>query len=123
MQIFRRADALNRRDNGTIASDGQSGAALDRAAIDMNNARAALAGVAADMRAGQVKMLAQELGEKSPRINGCGNFLAVNDHRDARHEPSSTGCRVSLPVMPIARPIKTPKFTLPIDRKPNCPHL
>jgi hypothetical protein len=94
VEVIRRPDTFDRRNGCTVASNRQCCAALNGTAIDMNNTRTALAGIAAHMRSGQVKMLPQKLGEKGPRIDSRGNFFAINDHRNARHELSSTGYRV-----------------------------
>ena len=51
---------------------------LHRPAVDVHRARAALAGVAADVRAGQSELLAQELDEQRPRIDGPADRLAVD---------------------------------------------
>ena len=44
-----------------IGLDREEGASLDGLTVDMDDAGAALAGVAADMRSGQPKLLAQQL--------------------------------------------------------------
>ena len=55
--------------------------ALHGPAVDMHDAGAALAGVAADVRAGQAQVLAQELHEQRARLDvGCDRF-AVDGHR------------------------------------------
>ena len=55
----------------------------------MDDARAALARVAADMGAGQVKIVAQELGKQSARIDSRRHLFTIDRHRDARHGHSS----------------------------------
>ena len=62
-------EALDRRHGGAVDLDRQHGARLHRAAVDMDDAGAALAGVAADMGAGQPQMLAQELDQQRARID------------------------------------------------------
>ena len=53
---------------------------LHRAAVEMHHAGAALAGVAADMRAGEPQVLAQELHQQRARIDVGGGGLAVHRH-------------------------------------------
>ena len=49
---------LDGRDVGAVGLDGEHGAALHGSAVDEHDARAALAGVAADVRAGQAELVA-----------------------------------------------------------------
>src|SRR5690606_20256649 len=56
MQLAVAGQALNGRDFGAAGLHREQGAALDRDAVDVNDAGAALAGVAADMGAGQPEM-------------------------------------------------------------------
>ncbi len=62
------------------ACDREHGAGLDRAAIDVDHAGAALAGVAADMGAGEAEMLAQELDQQRARLDLARHRLAVDLH-------------------------------------------
>ena len=48
---------------------GEHVARLHRAAVDVDGARAALAGVAADVRAGEPQVVAQELDEQRARVD------------------------------------------------------
>ena len=57
------------------------------AAIDMDNARAALARVTSDMRTGQMKIVAHELRQQRPRINIRRNRNTINCHRNIGHKP------------------------------------
>jgi hypothetical protein len=74
--------ALNRRNIGAIGLDGQDGARLDGLTIDQDGARAALAGVAADVGARQAERFAQVVHQEQacldlilPRcpVDGNGN--------------------------------------------------
>ena len=58
----------------------EHGARLDRLAVDMHDAGAALRGVAADMRAGEPQLLAQQLHQQGARIDFGGDGLAVHRH-------------------------------------------
>jgi hypothetical protein len=51
----------------------------------MNHAGAALAGIAADMGARQVQMLAQEMDQKRTVLGFNRDRLAVNRQFDCRH--------------------------------------
>jgi len=66
VQFVAFCDALDGGDVRARGLAGQHGAGLYRPAIDMDDAGAALAGVAADMGAGQVQIFAQEMDEKGP---------------------------------------------------------
>src|SRR5882757_196012 len=59
VQFVALRDTLDGGDAGAVGLPDQHRTGLDRPAIDMHDAGAALAGVAADMGAGQVKMIAQ----------------------------------------------------------------
>src|SRR5947208_5410579 len=48
---------------------GEDGAALDRVAVDQHGTRAALARVAADVRAREVELVAQHVREQRPRLD------------------------------------------------------
>ena len=67
--------ALDRGDLRAVGLHRQHGAGLDRLAVDMHDAGAALAGVAADMGAGQAQLLAQELDQQRARLD-LGRMLA-----------------------------------------------
>src|SRR5438067_12689996 len=54
----------------------------------MNHAGAALRSVAADVGAGEPKILAQELDEQRARVHVPGDGLAVHRHCDGRHDAS-----------------------------------
>ena len=64
---------------------GQHGAGFDRPAVDMDDAGAALAGIAADMGAGQVQMFAQEMDQQGPVLDVDRDRLAVHRQFDCRH--------------------------------------
>ena len=86
-------EALDGRDLGAVGLDGEHRARLDRPAVDVDGAGAALAGVAADVGAGQVEVLAERLDEEPSRLDvelpGC----PIDDERDVfahGHEPPAT---------------------------------
>ena len=61
-------------DRGPVSLDGELGTRLHRLVVDEHRARAALAGVAADLRAGQRRDLSEEVDEQEPRFD-----LALED--------------------------------------------
>ena len=68
---------------------GKRRAGLDRLAVDMNDAGAALAGIAADMGAGQAEMLPQELHQERARLDVLRHRLAVDCHGNTGHSLST----------------------------------
>ena len=64
---------------------GQHGAGLHRLAVDMDDAGAALRGVAADMGAGQAEILAQEMDEQRSVLDIGRHSFAVHRQFDGRH--------------------------------------
>src|SRR5918996_3555417 len=58
----------------------EHGAALHRFAIDVDHAGAALAGVAADVGAGQIELLAYKLDQEGTRLDLPRHRLAVHRH-------------------------------------------
>ncbi len=64
------------------ACDGEHRAALHGPPVDMDRARAALAGVAADVRAGQVQVLPQDLDQEPPGLDIHLPALAIHLERD-----------------------------------------
>ena len=59
--------------------------------VEMDDAGAALARVAADMGAGEAQGLAQELHEQRARLDVAGDGFAVHRHADGGHSHSSRG--------------------------------
>ena len=57
-------EALDGRDRRAVGLDGQHAAALDRIAPELHRARAAAARIAADVSAGQVEVVAEEVDEQ-----------------------------------------------------------
>ena len=72
VQLAVGGEALDREDVGAVGLDGEHRAALHRLAVDVDGARAARRRVAADVRAGQLELLAQELHEQRPRLDVAG---------------------------------------------------
>ena len=80
MQLAVLGQALDGRDLGAVAGGGQHGAGLHGAAVHVHHAGAALAGVAAHMRAGEALVLAEELHQQGARIDLGADGLAVDRH-------------------------------------------
>ncbi len=99
-------DALDRRDLAPVGLHGEDGARLDRGAVDVHDARAALRRVAADVGAGEAEVLAQEVSEEPARLDLRLPADAVDGDRNAvMRPPLSDGRRneaggVALEAMP-----------------------
>ena len=89
MQLVALGETFDRDDVGALERDGERRAGLDRLAIDMDDAGAALAGVAADMGAGEAQVLAQILDEQRTRLDVSADLLPVHRHGHGGHEHSS----------------------------------
>ena len=85
MQLAVFGEAFDGHHVGTIGLHSKQGAGFDRTTIDMHGAGAALAGVAADMGAGQIQRVAQEIGEQHAIFNFAAAGLAVYGHFDCCH--------------------------------------
>src|SRR5216110_1762467 len=82
-------DALDGDDVAAAGLPRQHRAGFDRPAIDMHDTGAALAGIAADMGAGQVQMVAQEIDKEGPVLDLGRDRLAVHRQFDCRHVETS----------------------------------
>jgi hypothetical protein len=78
--IAGRAQALDRVNRRAVCLDGQDRARLHGAAIQAHRARAALGGVASDVRAGDTEFLAQEVDKQLAGLNLGPPLFTV--HRD-----------------------------------------
>ncbi|MGY3427515.1 hypothetical protein ACVWZW_008019 [Bradyrhizobium sp. F1.13.4] len=85
MQLVALGDAFDRGDAGAVGLSRQHGAGFDRLAVHMDDAGAALAGVAADMGSGEVEVVAQQLNQQRAVLDVNGNSLAVHGQFDCRH--------------------------------------
>ena len=56
----------------------QHGAGFDRPAVDMDDTGAALAGIAADMGAGQVQIFAQQMNQEGSVFNICRDSFTIH---------------------------------------------
>jgi hypothetical protein len=63
----------------------------------MNETGAALARIAADMRARQTQMLAQEIDEQEAGLDLRGLWLSIHGQCKSRHDPSDTPTSVTGP--------------------------
>src|SRR5438477_6854587 len=78
MQRVARGEALDSHDLCPARLHCKHGARLDRTAVKMDGAAAALAGVAANMRSGEAELITQEVGQKRAVFDFAGARLAVN---------------------------------------------
>src|SRR5438093_13097302 len=68
----------------------EHGAALHGVAVDMHRAGAALARIAADVRPGEIQLVAQHVGEERPRLHLGSPRGAVHVEGDGTlHDPGS----------------------------------
>src|SRR5579862_4375758 len=89
MQLAVPGKAFDRGDVRARRLRREHGAGLHRAPVHMHDAGAALAGVAADMRAGQSQLVAQEIDEQRAVLGLLRNRLAVHRQRDDGHWDTS----------------------------------
>ena len=73
---------LDRRDAAAVGLDGEHRAGLDRLAVDVDGARAALARVAADVGAGEVEVLADQLDQEASGLDVRLASLPVDRERN-----------------------------------------
>src|SRR3990172_142456 len=73
---------LHRRDLGAVGLDREHGATLDRASVHEHGAGAAGSRVAADVRSGEVQLLADEVDEEKPGFHLPGVGLPVQLERN-----------------------------------------
>ena len=98
VQLAVRRQPFDGRDRRAVGLHREHRAGLRAAAVDEHRAGAALARVAADVRAGEAEMLAQEVHEQQARLDVALRDLAVDRHRDLSHAcVSSVSKRHSLP--------------------------
>ena len=81
----RRRQALDGEHVGAFELQREHGAGLHRLAVDLHDAGAALRGVAADMRAGEPQILAQQLHQQRARIDIGGDGFAVHGEGNGCH--------------------------------------
>src|SRR5262249_15124306 len=105
------------------------GAALHRAAVDHDRAGAALAGVAAHVRAGQPQLLAQHLDEERARFDVHVGAPAVDLQGNRDHVTSMDALRgrawratvARREQAPAAPPFTTPQWQPADERGPTPP--
>lgn len=74
-------EALNGLDRCALYLHREECACFRSPAIDIDDARAALAGIASDMRAGQPEMVAQIVDEERARLNFRRSLHSIDGHR------------------------------------------
>src|SRR5487761_2644790 len=117
MQFRTVGEAFNGGDMRAFAGDGQSGAAFDGLTIDVDNAGAALAGIATDMGSGQSQILAQKCNQQRVRLNVACHCFAVHSHMYCCHYSSPVNFLESLRNLFFLAPCETVLMMWPnVDR-------
>ncbi len=80
-----RGEALDRQDAGAVRLQRKLGAGFHRDPVDMHHAGAALAGVAADMGAGETELLTQQFDKQGASFDLYRMLLAVDRQGYLRH--------------------------------------
>src|SRR5258706_1713773 len=80
--------AFDGREAAAVCLDGEHRAALDRLAVDVDRARAALAGVAADVRSGQTHDIPEVVHEQQPRFDLVLVLTPVDGNSDLVVHPA-----------------------------------
>ena len=93
MEIAVRREPLDRRDLAAVGLEREQRAALHGPPVDEHRACAALARVAADMRARQPEPVAQGMDEQRTAFDLERALLAVDRQRKLRHPVSPRRCR------------------------------
>ena len=75
--------ALDRRHRGAVDLDGEHQARAHRLTVHQHGAGAADAVLAADVRAGEAELVAQEVAEEQARLDVGGVGRAIDGHADA----------------------------------------
>jgi hypothetical protein len=84
VQVRVARQAFDRGHLGPVVRDGQDEAGVDPPAVQQHRARAALPLVAALLRPGQREVIAQEVQQAGPRVDGKPVRFAVDTDGDAR---------------------------------------
>ena len=85
MQLAVLGEPLDRGDLRAVGLHREDRARFGAAAVDEDRARTALAGIAADVRAGEIQLLAEEVHEKCSRLDVRFAHLAVHFDRNLGH--------------------------------------
>src|SRR5580692_411523 len=99
--------ALDGADIGAVGLHREHGAALHGLAVEIDGAGPAMAGLAADMRAGETELLAQEMNEQGARLDQLFDGLAVHRHLDVGFG------HCALPILVVAFSCGKPASTFP----------
>ena len=85
--------ALDGLDRSPVGPDRQIAAGVDGLAVQQHRAGAAFAAVAADLRAGQAEMIAQQFGERPAIFHFQPMLRAV--HHESNRRGGHPGCNIS----------------------------
>src|SRR5581483_3071903 len=92
-QLVAVGEPLDGLDLAAVRLDCEQHAALEQAAVDDDGARAAVAGVAADVASGEVEVVAQEVDEQLPRLDVALVHRAVDGDRDVHQRVACLAAR------------------------------
>src|SRR6266568_4468808 len=82
VELIALGHAFNGREAAAVGLDGEHRAALDRLAVHVDRACAALAGVAADVRSGQAHDIPEVVHEQQPRLDLMLVLMPVDGDSD-----------------------------------------
>src|ERR1043166_2739918 len=85
MQCARRSESLDGRYLVPVGLHREHGTALDRFPIEVHGTRAALAGVAADVRAGEVEVIAKNMNQEAAGLDLDRVAPAIDGEGDGAH--------------------------------------
>src|SRR5260370_15076975 len=88
VQLAAFGGALDGGEGGAFGLKGEEGGRFPRRAVEQDGARAALAGVAAHVRAGESEHVAEEMDEKQSGLDLLGLALSVDAEGDGGQESS-----------------------------------
>jgi len=91
VQLRTFGQSFNRGDLSTVGLHCQHGARLDRVSVHEQSATAALAGVAADVGAGQFQRATQDVGEQGPVFDLHSVVVSVHIQGDGAHDAGLSG--------------------------------
>src|SRR5204863_5653185 len=83
-------NTFDRRDRGAVGLRHEASAGFDRPLVQIDRAGAAMAGVAANMRAGEVELLAQEMDQQRARLGKALDLAPIDPelYVHLRHDDS-----------------------------------
>src|SRR6266581_6519898 len=105
-----------------VSHDRERGAGLDRLAVEMHDAGAALRGVAADMGAGQPKIFAQKLHQQGPGVDIGVEGIAVHDQGNLGHSALSSSALLHCTAAQPLKSFQSHNMGHPGNEQPRLGH-